>query len=193
MDDLARTLAVNLRAARAHRGWTLDELARRSGVSRGMIHQIEAARTNPSVATLAHLCVALDIPVSDLVVLPPQLGHLARRADAVTYPHGAALLLADGRHEVWEHRLAAGAEIPDASGHPAGTREFLHGISGAVTVEIGPAVFEVGAGDTLSLRADRAHTYRNPHAEPAHYLVVVVYHGEHDSRYPVTGSGPTAP
>jgi transcriptional regulator with XRE-family HTH domain len=129
ISEVGRTLAVNLRAARTAQGWRLEDLAARSGVSRGMIHQIEAQRTNPSVATLARLCAALDVPISELVELPGQLGRKVRRSDAAVTRHGArglsetALLMSDGRHELWDHHLQPGDEIHD-TGHPAGTREL---------------------------------------------------------------------
>src|SRR5438105_2230811 len=49
------SLASSLRSIRGSRGWSLEELARRSSVSRGMLLQIEGARTNASVATLSRI------------------------------------------------------------------------------------------------------------------------------------------
>ncbi|MEU7893099.1 XRE family transcriptional regulator [Nonomuraea sp. NPDC049152] len=188
VEEVGRTLAANLRAARAARGWRLDDLAAASGVSRGMIHQIETARTHPSVATLARLCGALDLPISELVETPTQLGTLARRADAAVSRHGrstAALLLADGRHELWEHTLHPGDQIDD-SGHPTGTRELIHVTEGTLHIDVGGATFTVSALDALSLRGDRPHAYRNAGEATAVYTVVVLYGGAHDTRYPRT-------
>ncbi|GGR90563.1 XRE family transcriptional regulator [Streptomyces aureoverticillatus] len=189
--EVGRTLAVNLRAARTARAWRLDDLAAHSGVSRGMIHQIETRRTNPSVATLARLCTALDIPMSELVQLPEQLGTVVRRSEAAVTRHGtqglseAALLMSDGRHELWDHRLRPGDEIHD-SGHPAGTRELIHVNEGTLTVEVGSATFTVAATDALHFRAaDRPHTYRNVQAVTARYTVTVIYTGQPDHRYPL--------
>ncbi|TDE01022.1 helix-turn-helix domain-containing protein [Jiangella asiatica] len=188
--EVARTLAANLRAARAARRWRLEDLAEHSGVSRGMIHQIENQRTNPSVATLARLCTALDVPVSELIELPGQLGSVHRRCDAAVTHHGvdgrseAALLISDGRHELWEHELLPGDEIHDA-GHPAGTRELIHAIGGTLVVDVGSASFTVAARDALDIRADRPHTYRNAARHPARYTVTVVYTGARDDRFPL--------
>ncbi|WP_433214654.1 helix-turn-helix domain-containing protein [Microtetraspora malaysiensis] len=186
VEEVSQTLAANLRAARGLRGWRLDDLAEASGVSRGMIHQIETARSNPSVATLTRLCSALDVPISQLVEMPTQLGSPARRADALVSRHGrstAALLLADGRHELWEHTLHPGDAIHDA-GHPAGTRELIHVTSGTLHVDVGGATFVVPALDALSMRGDRPHTYRNAGDQAIHYTLVVIYTGAHDARHP---------
>ena len=56
-----------VRAARAQRGWTLDELAARSAVSRRLLVQIEHADANPSLGTLLKLAGALDVTLTDLV------------------------------------------------------------------------------------------------------------------------------
>jgi transcriptional regulator with XRE-family HTH domain len=188
--EVSRTLAANLRTARDRRGWTLDDLAQRSGVSRGMIHQIENRRTHPSVATLTRLCTALDVPLTHLVELPPQIGRVAHRADAIVYRCGAdgrseaTLLVGDGRHELWTHTLHPGDEIRD-DGHPSRSRELIHVVSGTLSVEVGPATFTVVSGDALTFRGDRPHAYRNLDEGLVHYTVVVMYGGEHDDRYPV--------
>jgi transcriptional regulator with XRE-family HTH domain len=188
--EISRTLAANLRAARAARGWRLEDLAAHSGVSRGMIHQIETRRTNPSVATLARLCAALDVPISELVELPGQMGKIFRRSDAAVTRHGAhelsetALLISDGRQELWDHHVQPGDEIHDA-GHPPGTRELIHVTEGTVTIDVGSATFTVTAADALVFRADRPHAYRNTESTPARYTVSVVYNGARDHRYPL--------
>ncbi|MEW2386328.1 XRE family transcriptional regulator [Micromonospora sp. NPDC047707] len=192
--EVGRTLAANLRTARGSRGWRLEDLAAHSGVSRGMIHQIENQRTNPSVATLARLCAALDVPISELIELPGQLGTILRRSDAAVTRHGmhglseAALLISDGRHELWDHWLHPGDEIHD-TGHPAGTRELIHVTDGILTVDVGSATFTVEATDALDFRADRPHTYRNVKRAPTRYTINVIYTGARDRRYPLRTSG----
>lgn len=52
---------------RQHRGLTQSELARRSGVNRVQIIDIEAGRKTGSVETLRKLASTLDIDIDDLV------------------------------------------------------------------------------------------------------------------------------
>ncbi|MFJ8742914.1 helix-turn-helix domain-containing protein [Embleya sp. NPDC127516] len=188
-EAVGSTLAANLRAARQARGWRLEELAGRSGVSRNMLQQIETCRTNPSIATLARISATLGIPIGRLVEPPEELGHVARRDDAPTRPGGREsvfrLLINDTTvpfTELWELRLAAHDEV-SAGAHPAGTRELLHVHEGTVTVEVGGATFAVGPGDALRMRGDRPHAYRNTRAEPARLTMTVVYAGVSDPRY----------
>lgn len=70
---LAQTLAAlsrKVRAARKHAGFTLEEAARRAGLSRRFLVEIEAARTNPSIGKLAALAQALGVPLRELCDLP---------------------------------------------------------------------------------------------------------------------------
>src|SRR5258706_5023446 len=70
MDDIAAInsrIAQNLNLTRTGRGLTFDELAKKSGVSKGMLVQIEQGRTNPSVATLCRVANALGVTVSRFV------------------------------------------------------------------------------------------------------------------------------
>ncbi|WP_416071874.1 helix-turn-helix domain-containing protein [Streptomyces sp. ID05-04B] len=48
-------------------GWSLETLAARSGVSKGMLVHIEQGRTNPSIGTLCRLTDALGTTLSRLV------------------------------------------------------------------------------------------------------------------------------
>ncbi|MFI9613275.1 helix-turn-helix domain-containing protein [Streptomyces sp. NPDC052023] len=60
-------VARGVRAARVAQGWSLETLAARSGVSRGMLVHIEQGRTNPSTGTLCRLTDALGTTLSRLV------------------------------------------------------------------------------------------------------------------------------
>ncbi len=63
------TIARNVRALRNEHGWTLDELAGRSSVSKGMLVQIEQNRTNPSIGILSRIAEAFGVSLAALVEL----------------------------------------------------------------------------------------------------------------------------
>jgi transcriptional regulator with XRE-family HTH domain len=56
-----------VRQHRTARGWTLEELADRSGVSRRMLITIEHGEGNPSIATLLRVSDALGVGLPVLV------------------------------------------------------------------------------------------------------------------------------
>src|SRR5258707_14392994 len=64
--DLTSALARILQALRADRGWSLDQLAGRSGVSKGVLVALEQGRSNPNLATLVRISDAFGVPVTRL-------------------------------------------------------------------------------------------------------------------------------
>jgi transcriptional regulator with XRE-family HTH domain len=62
-------IARRLRALRAERGWSLDALAQRSGVSRATLSRLENAEVSPTTSVLGKLCAAYGLSVSRLMHL----------------------------------------------------------------------------------------------------------------------------
>jgi transcriptional regulator with XRE-family HTH domain len=67
---LMRNLAINVRALRQAQGWTMIELATRSGVSWRVIENIENEWTCPSFVALAWLAETFDITMNRLLFYP---------------------------------------------------------------------------------------------------------------------------
>ena len=181
-DRLAAALAVNLRDHRTRQGLSLEQLAKRADVSKGMLVQIEGGKTNPSIATLCRVANALTIPVARLLELaetPPV--RIVRKADVPRLwhtPEGSEarlLMSTDGQEytELWEWVLAPG-EAFDGDAHPAGAREILSVRAGRLTLTVGEEMPEIDAGDTLLFRADRPHRYANRGPDPVCFTMVVV-------------------
>jgi transcriptional regulator with XRE-family HTH domain len=61
---LGAAIAQRVREFRLQHGWTVGQLAERSGMSKGMLSKIENAQASPSLATLARLSEALQVPVT---------------------------------------------------------------------------------------------------------------------------------
>jgi XRE family aerobic/anaerobic benzoate catabolism transcriptional regulator len=76
--DLLSALGARARARRLQRGWTLREIAQRSGVSSRFLVQLESGRGNISVRRLADVARALEI--TPALLLTPRN---SRRADVV--------------------------------------------------------------------------------------------------------------
>lgn len=54
-------IAIQMRAIRQQRGWTLKHLAERSGLSLSYLSDIERGRTAPSYKTMERLAEAFDL------------------------------------------------------------------------------------------------------------------------------------
>jgi transcriptional regulator with XRE-family HTH domain len=64
--EIAPWLADALRRERGSRGWSQAELARKSGVDRSHLNDLEAERRTPNLETLEKLCKAMGIRISGI-------------------------------------------------------------------------------------------------------------------------------
>ena len=181
-EAVATAVARNTRRLRTRRGWSLDQLATRSGVSKGMLVHLEQARTNPSLGTLCKVAETLGVSLAGLVelheapavrvVAPDEVVRLWASADGSA---GDLLVGSDERDhlELWHWTLAPGdAHVSEA--HRAGTREMIHVLAGALTLAVESTDHVVAAGGAALLQADHAHTYRNDGDRPVELVMVVV-------------------
>jgi len=191
VETIAAAVARHVRRLRSARNWSLDELAGRSGVSKGMVVQIEAARTNPSVGTLSRIAEAFGVSITDLLEAPPA-------PEITVFPTDRQPVLWAGEHggsgrllggvsrpgnvELWDWILEPG-EGHTSTGHAPHTREILHIVSGVVTVTMDGTDHQVRRGETVTFLADRPHGYRNDGPDSARITMVVVMPlEEHDRR-----------
>lgn len=181
---ISRTIGRRVRVARTELGWTLDQLAARSGVSRRMLVNVEQGVTNPSIATLLRLSDALGIGLPALVdtaddgaeaVVVHRDGDVAPvwTSDA----GGSAVMVAGTAppdvSELWDWRLGP-ADDYRSEAHRAGTRELMHVLSGAVVLVVGGAEHRLKAGDSASFDGGVPHSYRNASAtRPARFSLAV--------------------
>jgi transcriptional regulator with XRE-family HTH domain len=186
-EAVAAAVARNTRRVRTARGWSLDQLATRSGVSKGMLVHLEQARTNPSLGTLCKVSETLGVSLAALVELheapvvrvvqPDEVVRLWH-SDAGSF--GDLLVGSDERDhlELWHWTLAAG-DAHGAEAHATGTREMVHVVSGTLTVEVDGVPHAVPAGGAALFHADRPHAYRND-GRGAVSLVMVVLQPDAD-------------
>lgn len=179
---VAAAVARNTRRLRTGRGWSLDQLAQRSGVSKGMLVHLEQARTNPSLGTLCKLAETLGVSLAGLVELHEapvvrvvEPGQVARLWAGEAGSVGDLLVGSDERDhlELWHWALAPG-DGHGSDAHAAGTREMLHVVTGTLTLVVDGSEHVVPAGGAALFHADRDHEYRNAGTELVRLVMVVV-------------------
>jgi transcriptional regulator with XRE-family HTH domain len=169
IDDVTAQVASRVRTLRAARGWSLDELGRRSGVSKGMLVQIEGDRTNPSIATLVKLGNAFGVGMQDLLAEAPDPTIIRiepdQRVAMWSTDAGSAATLVGGVSrpaavELWDFVLAPGDRHASDS-HIAGGREILAVTEGRVTITVANVETTVAAGEAVIIASDNPHSYAN--------------------------------
>ncbi|WP_434587877.1 helix-turn-helix domain-containing protein [Streptomyces sp. A5-4] len=181
LDQLTQSLARNLKRWRGDRGFTLDALAARAGVSRGMIIQIEQARTNPSVGTTVKLADALGISITTLLdfeqgpqvrVVPQDQAVRMWSTEAGSHTKLLVGTEARGPLELWSWRLMPG-EASASDPHPEGTTELLHVSAGELTLLVDGEPHTVAAGASATFEANVPHGYRNDGSETVEMVMAV--------------------
>lgn len=160
-------MGAKLREQRRHLNLTLEEVARRAGITKGFLSEIERDRAAPSVATLLKLRDALSLSVSSL--FRSSLPQVVRRAERQRIPYGGigmacSLLSARNAHRA----IAVYGEF--RPGGRSGTEphtldsdeEIIVILSGSLEININGEVHLLKAGDTITFDPRMPHVYRNP-------------------------------
>ncbi|MFL6077176.1 MAG: helix-turn-helix domain-containing protein [Mycobacteriales bacterium] len=160
-------IAGSIRRERERAGLSLTELARRAGIAKSTLSQLESGTGNPSVETLWALGVALDVPFSRLVDPPRRAVRVIRAGEGpVMYaersPYAATLLASCPPHARRDiYRIVAQPGEPRLSDpHMPGTTE--HVLLGTGRALVGPAddPVELNPGDYLAYPGDAPHVFK---------------------------------
>jgi len=182
-DSITRAIGGRVRHGRNSRGWTLDQLAERSGVSRRMLVSIEQGAANPSIATLLLISDALGIGLPALVEIDHPSGLRVTRAGAAPVLWrgklgGRAVLVAGTEPpdvtELWDWTLGPG-ESHSSETHAAGTRELLLVLDGQVELRTGQYAEVLAKGDSASFAGDLPHEYVNTSLTQAARFALTVF------------------
>ncbi len=169
VERVSATVSQNLKLFRRQNGLSLDELSRRSGVSKGMLVEIEKGSANPSIATLCRAATALGVSIADFVgvassvpvrIVPPEDASTLWRG-----PNGGSATLLVGTNgpdeiELWRWSMFPG-EVFESPGHSPGTLELLNIESGELTFRLGDNEQVVQAGSSALARTESPHAYIN--------------------------------
>ncbi|VVD81079.1 helix-turn-helix domain-containing protein [Pandoraea anhela] len=184
--DINERIARRVRDLRSERGYSLDTLAERSGVSRSNISLIERAQTSPTANVLDKLATALDVTLASLFEehaaqdTPPS--PLARHADQPVWTDPDSGYVRRNLSpsqpsplQFAEIRFPAGERVA----YDAGTRDNevwqqIWIIDGTIEITFGNTTWRLDAGDCLAMRLDQPIGFYNPASTTARYLVGLV-------------------
>ncbi|MEV6863649.1 helix-turn-helix domain-containing protein [Streptosporangium subroseum] len=182
-DQLEARLADRLSRLRVDHGWSLDELAGRTGVSRSTLSRLERMEISPTAALLNRLCAAYGRTMSRLLAEvesePPQVVLADRQVvwrdeasgfvrRSVSPPHPGL------RGELVEGILRPGADISYDRPPVPGLEQHIWVLEGVLQVTTGETVHEVRAGDCLRFRLWDRSRFHCPGPDPARYALVIV-------------------
>lgn len=160
-------ISAGLIRERQRANLSLAEVARRAGIAKSTLSQLESGNGNPSLETLWALCVALEIPFARLMEPESSKMQIIRcgegpmvTAELADYK---AVLLATcppgARRDVYLLITQPGSERVSRPHHP-GSVEHIIITQGRALVGLTGTAVELGAGDYISYPADQEHLFR---------------------------------
>lgn len=167
------SLGANLQHLRSEKRLTLDELAHRSGVSIGVLSQIERGLGNPSFRTLYKIAEALGVPIGYFFSGVDRSGTVVRK-------HERKNLQSPGRDLVYEllsPDLTGTLEmlwIEYGPGISTQETPFVHQgeecgliLQGRLEAHVGEDTFSLEAGDSIYINSAIPHWFFNPGPDTA--------------------------
>jgi transcriptional regulator with XRE-family HTH domain len=176
-------LARRVKASRLSKGWTLDDLARASGVSRALISKVERGEVSPTAATLAKLAAGLAVTVASLFAdetleaIPvarrnmqpewrdPETGYVRRNVS----PSAAR-----GSAEIVEVSFPPKARVTmeNAAGWHGITQQIWV-LEGVMELQFAVETVRLEAGDCFFMRLEAPFSFHNPGEASARYAVIL--------------------
>lgn len=165
-------VGAHLRAIRQAHGLSQRELAKRAGVTNGMISLIEQNRVSPSVSSLKKVLDGIPMSLASFFTLdralPPQVFYARDELTEIGAAPLTLRLVAAGRphrsmsivHERFAPQADTGPELRSRPGETGGVV-----VRGAIEVTVGEAVRTLGPGDAYYFSTTLPHRFRNAGAE----------------------------
>jgi Predicted transcriptional regulators len=174
-------VSLNIMNQRKLKNMSLDELSKRSGVSKSMLSQIEQDKTNPTVITVWKIARAFDISVEQLLETGTDYKiEVLRHEDApIIYSEDKSCKIIVNTPIHMTDNLELYYMVFKPKGklvsqpHYPNSEEFLTVISGKIKVTSNNSASVLNEGDTARYKADQSHGIENLSEQEAHaYLTV---------------------
>ena len=177
-----QALGKRLRHERTRRGFSLEDLATTTGVSRSMISAIETGGKVPTIVVLHRVASGLGLRMTDLMDEPgsdPVIVLRSASQPVVTDPSGwerrnLAPRLPDHAFEFMRTTIPPGVDAGTFPAHRPGSREHVAVHEGQLRLVIDGEVFDLEAGDAISYAGDRSHQFLNAGPDPCVYYLALV-------------------
>jgi len=178
-----RQIAQRLKSLRTERGWSLDELAKRSNISRATLSRLENVEVSPTASVLGKLCAVYGLTMSRLMHMveddfvplihrstqpiwtDPSIGFRRRSVSPPTQTLAA---------EVLECELDPGAHIKYDRPPRPGLEHHLLLIEGQLEVSIGGQTYDLRPGDCLRYRLFGSSAFATSAQCAARYILFIL-------------------
>lgn len=183
-DAINENLGRRVKKLRGDRGWSLEELANVSGVSKSMLSEIEREKANPTLSVTYRIARAFNLNLQELIETSESASTIqvirstersqVYRSDKQCEIRTLSPLNLEKEVEFYQVTLKPKGELRSQP-HYEGTREFLTVEQGTVRIESASDRVELELNDSATYRADVPHAIVNTGASMAIVFLVVLY------------------
>ncbi|MGD0189925.1 MAG: XRE family transcriptional regulator [Rhizomicrobium sp.] len=182
VDEPSGQIAARIAAEREHRGWSLAELAERSGVSKAMLSKIQREEVSPTATLLSRIATAFGLTLAGLLepTSPPPASLLRKRDQprwqdpATGYVRRQVFQSALNPLELVEVNLPAGSRVALPASSYAFIRQVVWLLSGRLDIREGAKLSSLEPGDRLEFGPPADSEFHNPGDKTCRYLVALV-------------------
>ncbi len=180
-DDASARLAACIRQERDARGWSLADLADRSGVAKATISKIEREEASPTAVVLVRLASAFELTLAGLLLRAEgERERLSRAADqpvwtdpATGYVRRQIFSRPDHPVELVEVEMPPRRTVALPASSYVRIRQALWVLSGRMVIREGGQATELGPGDCLAFGPPADVEFANETDMPARYVVAI--------------------
>lgn len=156
-----------LRAVRQERQMTIEQVAESTRLTKGFISRVERDKVSPSVSTLVAICDVLNLSIGDLFATTDAQFVTADEAPRINLGgSGAFERLLSPRRESRLQVIRSTVEPGGSGGDDLYTvnseLEFLHVVSGTVTLSFSDGEWSLAPGDSITFDGREPHQWRAP-------------------------------
>lgn len=181
VDEFSQRLARRLLLERDSRGWSLAELAERSGVSKATISKIERAEVSPTAVILVKLASAFDLTLAGLMLRAEAPSERVSKANEqplwrdpeTGYLRRQVFIRPDHPVELVTVEMPPRRSVTLPASSYAHIRQLLWVQSGTLTIIEGTERHVLAAGDCLGFGPPIDNTFANESDAPCTYVVAL--------------------
>lgn len=180
---VSNLVGARIRAVRAKRKLTQQQLATLAGIPRATLATVERDDANPTLAVVYRIATALKMRVDDLLEPerePVQVirgGEMRLVQSRDGHYRAVTVSPANAFHLVQQTFILDGGAAYPGKPHPPGSEEYLHILKGAVVLEVAGRLVRLEAGDSARFQGNVPHTYENPGSAEAVGVVTILEQG----------------
>lgn len=176
MDPALEQIGPRLRAARRARGWSLDELAARSGVSPSTLSRLESGKRQAALELLLPVIRQLGVRVDDLLAPPPADPRVHRAVERRDGMVVAPLTLEHSPVQTFKMTLPPRGTAPAPRVHDG--YEWLYVLSGSVRLVLDERTHVVERGEAVEFDTRSPHSLSATEDGPAEVISIFSASGE---------------